>query len=74
MQRRRWRDAMESVVGAIRFDRSALTIDFLDHAKDGLFVGNRSDQLETELGERLAEEMDDYAAKHCMDPLAPPEP
>lgn len=74
MQRRRWRDALESAVAATRLDRSSLTIDFLDHAKDGLFVGNPSDRLEAELGERLGEEMDDYAAKHCMDPLAAPEP
>ncbi len=74
MQRRHWRGALESAVGATRLDRSSLTIDFLGHAKDGLFVGNPSDQLEAELGERLAEEMDDYAAKHCMDPLGSPEP
>jgi tetratricopeptide (TPR) repeat protein len=73
MQRLRWRDALESAVGAIRVDRSSLTIDFLDHAKNGLFIGNPSDQLGAELGKRLAEEMDNYAAQHCIDPLASPD-
>ena len=71
VQRSRWREALEAAVAAIRFDRSPLTVDFLTYVKDGLFIGNASDQLKTELGKRLLEEMDEYSARHCMDAIVP---